>query len=814
MRLLALWSACCCLAAAEIAVWDPHGDTATDRLSLHGQDWDAVASWLGGAGMTVVRVDGTAMCRPGGLDASRTPVLVMSAHHVPLAADPAAREAGQLAYRAYLDAGGIIIGLGTAQGSAAFGAAIEPAPAGGWRLSPPEPRFAWEIAGLRDAIGLRYVYDLERHDRGIRHEPTVLLRRYWPDAPVVTAQLRQVQHIPAAEGVAVHALYASSDLDGAQQMPAVGVVRNGRRTAILVAHPGWWSAPAPAWFAGARPLTVALVRIALDLHDGSLPLPADPFRPAQPGQAAPGPLRDRLPLGEAEPAGAVAVVRWGRFDGSCRDLGGPGQALPARLDPGGSVLLPVPARSQAAWLRIRGAVRGDDAGIAAYADGAPLLCERLIATGASGQAADPRTDPPIELTRCAFLPPGPAMELRLSNPGTAPLWFDAVQIETRGPGCAGPLGIGLAAFASLPDALPAELRQAALLSIPVHLDELGDPGDARRWERLDAVFARAQALGLPIQARLVGTPERLADPASLAEARVRGRPAAARPRPAAQRADLIAWAQRYGSRVAEAVLGDEVDVAASWCGSLDDYAGFAADALPLLRAALPSAVVGVAAPANPSGELLDALERAGVDGVASLPVHAYGSVAAWDRAAGRVAGDALSRGQPQPVAVCAHGFPAAGEGWTGERQALALDAALARLLAAGTSQVVVADPGTMAAPAAAVFADYAALNGRLAVRTDIRLLAADARPLRGVYAVASQDAYGVVTVLISACQADGPQRLTLAVPLPDERPRLAQLRIAGRSMPAPSRQRGGAAAAWCELDIELDGRCVLSLVPR
>lgn len=677
MRCLALSIICLCLAAAEVAVWDPRDDTSTERLTLHRQNWDALAGWLREAGLAVVRIDGPTMCRPGGLDAVRTPTLVMSAHHVPLGIDAAGRATGLRAYLEYLDAGGIIIGLGTGQGQAVFGAAIAPAPTGGWRLSPPEPRFAWEIAGLREAIGLRYAYDLERHDRGVRHEPGALLRRYWPDAPVVTAQLRQVHHVAAQDGVAVHSLYASSDLDGSPLMPAIAVVRNGRRTAIVAGHNGWWTSPAPAWFSGARPLGVALVRIAIDLHDGALQLPAAPPRIVDPGPDAVAPLRDRVPLGEIAPAGATALVRWGRFDGSGRDLGRPGVALPARLDPGGAVLLPAPARTRSAWLRIRCAIRNDDAGVAASADGVPLLCERLIAPGATGPAADPRTDPPIELTRCVFLPPGPATDIRLSNPGSAPLWFDAVQLETRGPDGAGEMRIGLAA---LPDALPAELRQAA--------------------------------------------------------------------------------------------------------------------------------------PAMTSGELLDVLERTGVDGLDRLPVHAYGSIPVWDRIAGRSTGDAMSRGMALPIAVYGHGFPAGGGSWTPERQALAVETAIARVLAAGTSQAAVVELAGIMPPAAAVIADYTALNGRAAVRTDVRLLAASNQPLRGVYTAASQDGSGVVTVVISTCQADGPQRLSLAVPVPDARPRLAQLRSAGRTAPLPCQQRGGTEAAWCELELELDGRGVLSLVPR
>ncbi|MBN8527430.1 MAG: hypothetical protein J0M02_19020, partial [Planctomycetes bacterium] len=673
---LALWIVCICLPAAEVAVWDPRDDTTTDRLILRRADWDALAGWLREAGLDVARVDGPAMCLPGGLDAARTPVLVMSAHHVPLGVEAAGRDAGQRAYIDYLDAGGIIIGLGTGQGQAVFGAAIAPEPAGGWRLSPPEPRFAWEISGLREAIGLRYVYDLERHDRGVRHEPSPLLRRYWRDAPVVTAQLRQVQHVPAQDGVAIHPLYASSDLDGSPLMPAIAVVRNGRRTAILAGHTGWWTAPAPAWFSDARTLGVALIRIALDLHAGTLELPAAPPRIADPGPDAVAPLRDRIPLGEIDPAEAAVLVRWGRFDGSGRELGRTGEALPARLDPGGEVLLPLPARSRSAWLRIRCAIRNDDAGITASADGVPLLCERLIAPGATGPVADPRTDPPIELTRCAFLPPGPAVGIRLSNPGSAPLWFDAVQLETRGPGGAGKVRIGLAAVA----ALPAELDQASL--------------------------------------------------------------------------------------------------------------------------------------AKPSGELLDALERAGADRLERLPVHAYGSVPVWDRIAGRSAGDAMSRGVAMPIAVLGHGFPASGGSWTPERQALAVETAIARVLAAGTSQVAIVELAGIMPPAAAVIADYAALNGHAAVRTDLRLLAADARPLRGVYAAASQDASGVVTVVVSTCQADAPQRLSLAVPLPDARPRQARLRTAGRTTSPPCRQHGDAEAAWCELELDLDGRCVLSLEPR
>lgn len=827
------------LAAAqgvEVAVWEG-GDADTERLGLRRRHWDAVAAWLGEAGLAVVRADGRRMQTAGGLDPVRIPVLVMSAHHVPLVPDAAARAAGLHAYLAYLDAGGIIVGLGTAEGGAALGVAIAPQPGGTWDLSPTTPRFAWEVADLREALGLRYAYDPARHDRGVRFVPTALLHRYWPEAPVVTTRLRQVQHLGiAAAAPAFHALYDGQDADGGPAMPAVFVARAGGRTAILGNNPGWWSPDAVPWFGGGRQLTVALVRLALDLHAGTATLPAEDRRELAP-QPASSPMDHRLVVGEVDPDSAEPVVRWGRFDGSGRELaaaataphrGEPADRLPGRLDPGASVRLAVPAHAGAAWLRVRCAHTASDAGLLASLDGRAVISERLIYLPPGGGAGDPARDPPAEITRCAFVSPGGAGVLELANPGTAPLWFDAVQLERR-PRGGGAVCIGWHATASAPGA---DCSGVGLVACPAHLELIGAPGDTRRWDALDRLYDGLPA-GVPLQAVLAGTPRWMARADSLAEAERSGHPEAAVPDPRRYREGLRDWLARYGGRFTGFQLMQEVDQRTVWSGSFGEWAMLADAGLALIREARPQALVLAGGCVGQPPALFDALAADGLGShIDGLAIHAFaGQSEAWELPAGAAEGECLARGLAVPQWAAQQGFPWRDApptftgGWTPERQARSTDIALARLVAAGRSRVLVftsTAPGHAFACRAAdgtpnavgiVLADYQRLNLPGATRVDPQMLAADGGPLRGTYIAASQGGDGTIIAVVNPCQAGGGVRVRLLVPLPDARPRRAALAIAGVETAVALREVAADGVRWAELELELGARGVLRLAP-
>lgn len=841
--------------AADIAVWDPQQDGDDARFTCSTAQWNTVADWLKEAGLPVARLTYPQLSESGALDPTRFPVLVMSGHLVPLAAHPAERANELRAYITYLDRGGVILGLGGATGGALLGTAIEPKPNGGWALSPTAPRFAWETGALREALGLKYAYRPAMHNLGVTHQPTALLTQYWPAAPVVTVQLPQVHHfaIPVDQSQpSFYALYDSARVDGQPTIPSVFVARSGRRTAILENNPGWCAASPTPWFNGGKTLTIALARLALDLQAGRVELPVAAKRELPDVPAGVGPLRNRVPTGAVDPAGATPLVRWGAFDGCNWELSEPAitgqivdliadpqRRMPCRLDPGAQIVAPLPAHAGATWLRIRCAYTQSDAALVATIDGHAVLGEQFIyvtSTGTSNWGGDQLANQPTEINRCVFVPPGDAGRLVLTNPGRSPIWFDAMQLERHTATYNEPVLIGWYTAASAGQlhgafAVPADAASYGALRCDARLQLLGPPDDPQRWAALDAIYDQYASYHAPLQMIFNGTPAWMAVPASLAEATRRNRSHICVPERTLYRQAISDWLVRYGARFTAFELMNEVDITQFWIGTYAEYTALCQDIIPLIRQHCPQARIIAAGSASQSLELLRHEQTSGMlDQIDWVAVHCYAAQStAWELSAGIYEGHCFSLGIARPIFANEQGFPWKNgewftDGWTPERQATATDIALARLIAGGPARVLLftaggdnhhfsySDQTGTPRPGYQVVMDYHHLNGPGATRVDPVMLAADGGLVHGTYCAASQWADGTVMAVLNPCQADHHQAsIHLIVPLPDDRPRSAMLSASGIDHPVPLQLRSQDGSTFAELDLTVTQRSVLRL---
>lgn len=823
--------------APAVGVWDPRASVHAARITVDAGQLDRIAAWIGEAGLPTVRLDTAALERHP--DPAQVPVLFMPGDTVPRSAIAALQD--------YAAAGGVLVGLA---GRVPFNDAIAPGGGAAWALSPAEPRFAWETRELREALGLRYVYNPVLHDQGVLHQPSALLQRYLPGIAAVRRKLPHAWICPRPDGGRMVALIASSRADGDAVVPAIYIATRGRSRAIICSQPEWAGLRPAPWWDRPRELVQALARIALDLAAGRLDPAAEAAVALAEDTPAPEPFRSRPTSPGVDPDGAEPVLRMGRFDGSSLDLGGPvpagqrvavpaGGPLPRCLMPGSSLVIAVDTAPAApAWLRLRLAFDGDDAAIAASLGGRVLLSEQFTyhdAGGASNNSVA-AAQQPSEINRIVCLPPGAAGELVLANPGRGPVWFDAIQIEGR-PHGSPPLLIGFNAAMGMTQpgganaVQPGGGRAWGALRQTLRLQNLGEPGDPARWERIDRLVAQAEAAGAPVHAILEGCPAWMATPASLAEAIARKRPHICVPRLDAWTTMLEELVPRYRGRIAAWELWNEVDIRQFWIGTPEEYVALWQATQPVIARLDPGRPLFSGGLAAQNEEMIDAFVAGGVTASATwIANHCYaGQSPMWEMINGRFESLLYARGVATPIHANEQGFVSANAEWftgpppwTRERQARALDIALARLLAAGHVRASIFTCGGDAHPygcldaaggetaAYRVAMDYMALNGPGASREDVSLTPADGGVLRGVYAAAARLGDGRQVVLLNPAESPlAAPPVRLALHLPDARPRRVSATCAGNDVVVTASQDG----AWLECRLALPGRCIVRIEP-
>ena len=144
--------------------------------------------------------------------------------------------------------------------------------------------------------------------------------------------------------------------DGADVTPQLYIARRGKNTAVIFER-GQMDERRRRLENTARKRRSLWFKIDADLKSGALKLNAADAVKIPADLAPPQPLLSREVVGRGvDPDGAKPIVRWGRFDGSGRDLDEAGSALPRVLEAGKSVELPLPAFTRRGVLRVRGAV--------------------------------------------------------------------------------------------------------------------------------------------------------------------------------------------------------------------------------------------------------------------------------------------------------------------------------------------------------------------------------------------------------------------------------------------------------------------------
>jgi len=488
-------------------------------------------------------------------------------------------------------------------------------------------------------------------------------------------------------------------------------------------------------------------------------------------------------LDSVEPEGAKALVRWGEFNGSFKELEAKPCALPSHLKPGESARLPLKDLAPAAgdvYLRLRVGFRnGGGAGLAATLGTHRLWNEIFLGSDAGVETAGnfgPKfSEVPFQVNRICFVPReelAGAKELVVSNPGTETLAFDAVQLEVRTKTC--PRSIGLDAFSGF--SFPEKFTQSWGHSrMRANTQMVKAPGTPDRFKDMEAYADKQRLPGVPCQATLEGTPEWLAmTPERMQQARQAKRPKWVAPRPD-EYADVVEeFVRRNGSKFSAYEVWNEADISHFYRGTSSEYATLFKKAYAAIRKVDPKVPVMPAGMANFRPDFIDAMKKYGVYDLASCVVmHPYcGQSPCWDLPYGQIEGYLYSRGVGLELYPHESGFTSANfewfkgpPDWTPERQAEALSIAMARILASGAPRLTVFHAGGMnhayglidekgnPKPAYGVFESYAALNGPGAVRLDASLVRQDGKPLRGVYVAGSRFEDGRSVFVVNPVQS-------------------------------------------------------------
>ena len=774
-------------APPRIAVWDPVNGTEEPRLHLELDAVTRIVGWLGDSGAAVSRVTALQVTDSAVFSAARYDAIFFIGNAFP--------RADLEALKRFADDGGVPVSLGA---EVPFLIMVEADAAGKWKLSPSEPKFAWETSALLKHLGLRYVFDPKLHDQGVVHAATPLLKRYLPDATDLRGRRpsRWVAPVTDQEQPGeIYPLLHSQRRDGADVPPQIYLVRCGKRAAIVSTDEMYTSASRPGAWPLAKPTVAAFAALARDLHNGTLALTPDQAVTLRSDLSplSPMPL-ERLATGSIEPEHALAVVRWGRFDGSGLELGpafsvgqvaklpaGAGTAVfPSVLEAGASVQLALPPLGKGPlFLRVRGAFKATDAALKVTLGETVVLNEifTYIDTSVPGNFSRSLSGMADEFTRIVYLPPaeGVGAALTLSNPGREPLYFDAVQIERRtAPARQRLIGLGAGATGG-GNHYPPELAKGwSGIRMSIRSNFLGAPGDPERFAKMDEQFNQVAGRNPRVEPILEGTPPWAAiSPERLEEAKQAKRPTTVPPDPVKYVKIVEDLVARYGDRISCYEIWNEPDITQFYRGSTEEYITLFKTIVPIIRRLDPTAAVMTAGMAGYHEEFLRKLTESGVFKMADrIAFHPYaGKSAAWDLPYGIVEGCLISQGVDTEMYCNESGFPWNNTEWfkpppqlTLQTQREYLDIAMARLLSMGLAKLSVFNAGGdenpyglfdgagKPRPAYAVFADYARLGQNDARRLDISMTGADGAPLQGVYAAASSHADGSATIVLNPAE--------------------------------------------------------------
>jgi hypothetical protein len=779
----------CAVAVAggpRIAIWDPVKGAAEDRIQLDAVLQKQATDWLRAGGAVVNELSAQQIADPSQFSAAQFDAVVFTGNCVP--------RSDLTGLKQFADDGGVLVSLSDV---VPFLIAVEPDPQGQWVLSPAQPKFAWQTTELLAHVGLHYVYKPDEPEQTVAETVTPLLKHYLAQAVDLRGKAPDhciTQLTSDGQRGEIYPLLRSMRRDGADVTPALYVARNGKRNAIICDDPMYVSDSQPKRWPFGRRTLLALATLAKDLHDGAVELKPDTAVSIRTDLAPlpPAPL-DRIAIGSVEPDHAHAIARWGFFDGSDCEFGpaltaGPSLQLPVNaaakdfpssLEGGASVQLALPSLpSEPLFLRIRGAYGGNGAILKATLGHNVVLNESFvyIDSNSPGNFNHNLVDVPAEFTRIVFLPPmaSDRATLTLSNPGTQPIYFDALQIESRTePGPIRSLGLG----AGYGNNYPAEISQTwSAMRTSLRTNLIGPPDDPKRFASVDALFDKLSAKNSHLEPILEGTPPWAAiSPERLDEAQKAKRPHTVPPDPA-KYAQLVAdIVHHYGDRIESYEIWNEADISQFYRGTPQEYVALFKAVYPVIHKVNPHARIMTTGMSGYRPPFLRALLDGGVLEMAdAVCFHPYaGKSPAWDMPYGLIQGTLMSWGVDKEIYCNESGFVWKNAEWfqpppqfTPQMQEHDLSVAMGRLLASGLPSLSVFNAGGddtpyglfdshgSPRPAYNVFADYVLLGQPGARRLDVQMSSPGSTPLRGVYAAASTYEDGSAAIVLNPAESD------------------------------------------------------------
>ena len=775
-------------AQPKALVWDPETKGATPRAEVSPESAVELCRALRSAGGFVQTITADAMCKRSRELAADADALFFAGVGFPLrTVEP---------IKAFLDAGGVLVScedrvpflIGLANDS----------PDRLWRLSPEEPKFAWQTDEILSYIGLTYRYDPSRHSQGVLHQPTPLLSRFSPGLKEIRGRLDSMWVVPVP-GARYTPLFRSLRSDGKEVPGPLYLISYKGRNAIVCTSPLLLMGRAPETWPDAEKLRRGVLLLAAALRkDPGLVRTSDV---AELDLSAPGEPRtpmDRISAGGVDPEGVPALVRWGRFDGSSMDLGAPlpsrenqviaagagMESVPRRLDAGSSVTLGLPdgirqEKGANCYFRLRGAYAQSDTGLKVSVGDTVLWNERLryIDTRQAANFSRSLSGEACQFTRVVFVPRKTleqAKSITLSNPGANALTLDAFQLEQRTSGRGRCIGLG----AGQEDAnnYPAtESQRWGGLRTSLRTQHVGAPGTANRFAALDAKLRRLLAKKAPIQPILEGTPDWAAiGKDRLADAQKARRPTTVPPDPELYCEIVKEVVARYGSHFECYEIWNEADIEQFYRGTASEYVDLFHRLSKVIRQYDSSAKIMPSGMAGFNVNFIQELDRGGVLAASDrVAFHPYaGKSSAWDLPYGILEGELFSRGYNTEIFCNESGFPCNNQEWFSpppdwdeRQQAHAVDVAIARVLASGLSKLSVFHAGGdnhgfgmfradgTARPVYEVFSDYLSLQGPGATRLDVSAVRADGRPLEGVYVAGSRHGDGHCAVVVNPAES-------------------------------------------------------------
>lgn len=769
-----------------LAVWDPQVGGSETRFAIDREWLTRVAGWLKDGGLPVSRITADELADNGVFNAKSVAALFMPGDTVPR---------NRLdSLKRFANEGGVLVALDARM---PWVVAMELGPDAAWRLSPREPKFAWQTQDLLNHLGLEYLYDPPRHDTGVRHVLSDLGNKYLAGAFQDLNALRPGLWVLPLGGARYVPLIRTRRADGADVVPLVAMVESGSIKSIVCTD----GRLTKAGDAAAR-MVVGLGRLALDWHGGRLSIHEGDRISLNRTLPILGPLSKRPATGKVNPEGAIPLRRWGEFNGSDLDLpeSAPAEGLPRRMGPGETAVMNLLPRKEASWLRLRLAVQSTGATLRVKWGGETLWHETLQYVDANGPGNYDSMDlgnMPLEITRCIPIPPGPAENISLDNPGDKPIFFDAAQVETRPEGTPpwvmGAMVIDIGGKANIPVELS---KRWSYVRMDLRLNKVGPPGQSNRWDTVDQLISNVISTRAPLHAVLMGCPEFLAISAErYAEGKRAGRPHCVPPDPekfAAFVAEVIA---RYGKQIALYEIWNEANIKQFYRGTPEEYARLVKAVAPVIRRLDPGKLICSAGMAGFNDPYVDAQVSEGAFALSDwFGFHPYaGKAPAWDVPAGLLTGKLYSLGLDPVIYWNEMGFPwKPGEWFQGTYnpgvQALLTDRALARFTATGATRLNLFHGGGLEHhfslidksgepyPAYRIFEDYLKLASKGGRRFDVSMTADGGAAFSGIYVAGAIHDDGAITLIVNPAEAQAP--------FPDVR----------LSFPAP---QGGAIAARC-----------------